>query len=73
MTLFKAVVWALIFLTKLRYPPGVSIAIVLKELYYRHAQNTEDTAKSEYPYGMYSIYKVCTCSNFRGTLMGKVK
>ena len=32
MALFKAVVWALIFLTKLRFPPGVSIAIVLKEL-----------------------------------------
>ena len=31
MALFKAVVWALIFLTKLRFPPGVSIAIVLKE------------------------------------------
>ena len=29
MALFKAVVWALIFLTKLRFPPGVSIAIVL--------------------------------------------
>ena len=32
MALFKAVVWALIFLTKLRFPPGVSIAIVLKYL-----------------------------------------
>ena len=30
MALFKAVVWALIFLTKLRFPPGVSIAIVLE-------------------------------------------
>ena len=30
MALFKAVVWALIFLTKLRFPPGVCIAIVLK-------------------------------------------
>ena len=30
--LIKAVVWALIFLTKLRFPPGVFIAaIVLKE------------------------------------------
>ena len=29
MALFKAVVWALIFLTKLRFPPGVSIAIYL--------------------------------------------
>ena len=28
MALFKAVVWALIFLTKLRFPPGVSIAIL---------------------------------------------
>ena len=28
MALFKAVVWALIFLTKLRFPPGVSIATV---------------------------------------------
>ena len=28
MALFKALVWALIFLTKLRFPPGVSIAIV---------------------------------------------
>ena len=27
MALFKALVWALIFLTKLRFPPGVSIAI----------------------------------------------
>ena len=34
MALFKAVVWALIFLTKLRFPPGVSIAIVL--LYHLH-------------------------------------
>ena len=33
MALFKAVVWALIFLTKLRFPPGVSIAIVLKDRY----------------------------------------
>ena len=32
MALFKTVVWALIFLTKLRFPPGVSIAIVLKVL-----------------------------------------
>ena len=32
MALFKAVVWALIFLTKLRFPPGVSIiAIVLND------------------------------------------
>ena len=30
MAQFKAVVWALIFLTKLRFPPGVFIAIVLK-------------------------------------------
>ena len=29
--LFKTVVWALIFLTKLRFPPRVSIAIVLKD------------------------------------------
>ena len=29
MALFKAVVWALIFLTKPRFPPGVSIASVL--------------------------------------------
>ena len=29
MALFKAVVWAFwIFLTKLRFPPGVSIAII---------------------------------------------
>ena len=28
MALFKAVVWALIFLTKLRFPPGVSIVII---------------------------------------------
>ena len=34
MALFKTVVWALIFLTKLRFLPGVSIAIVLKELQY---------------------------------------
>ena len=27
MALFKAVVWALTFLTKLRFPPGVSLAI----------------------------------------------
>ena len=33
MALFKAVVWALIFLTKLRFPPGVSIAIVLKVVF----------------------------------------
>ena len=26
MALFKAVIWALIFLAKLRFPPGVSIA-----------------------------------------------
>ena len=32
MALFKAVVWALIFLTKLRFPPGVSIAIVLNNV-----------------------------------------
>ena len=32
MALFKAGVWALILLTKLRFPPGVSIAIVLKDL-----------------------------------------
>ena len=29
MALFKAVVWALTFLTKLRFPPGVSIAIAI--------------------------------------------
>ena len=33
MALFKAVVRALIFLTKLRLPPGVSSAIVLKDRY----------------------------------------
>ena len=33
MALFKAVVWALIFLTNLRFLPGVSIAIVLKDSY----------------------------------------
>ena len=27
---FKIVVWAIILLTKLRFPPGISIAIVLK-------------------------------------------
>ena len=38
MALFKAVVWALIFLTKLRFPPGVSIAIVMTvNLYILHA------------------------------------
>ena len=30
MALFKIVVWAMIFLTKLRFPPGISIATVLK-------------------------------------------
>ena len=29
MALFKIVVWAIIFLTKLRFPPGISIATVL--------------------------------------------
>ena len=38
MALFKAVVWALIFLTKLRFPPGVSIAIVLK---HRHGMREQ--------------------------------
>ena len=33
MALFKAVVLALIFLTKLRFPPGVSSAIALKDRY----------------------------------------
>ena len=31
MALFKIVVWAIIFLTKLRFPPGISIATVLKD------------------------------------------
>ena len=41
MALFKAVVWALIFLTKLRFPPGVSIAIVLEynSIPYGHNRN----------------------------------
>ena len=43
MALFKAVVWALIFLTKLRFPPGVSIAIVLKGLNY--PDNSGETDK----------------------------
>ena len=30
MALFKIVIWAMIFLTKLRFPPGISIATVLK-------------------------------------------
>ena len=33
MALFKIVVWAIIFLTKLRFPPGISIATVLKDRY----------------------------------------
>ena len=41
MALFKAVVWALIFLTKLRFPPGVSIAIVLK------VRSTSDNLQTE--------------------------
>ena len=28
MALFKIVVWAIIFLTKLRFPPGISITII---------------------------------------------
>lgn len=31
MALFKAVVWAIIILTKLRFPPGISIATILKD------------------------------------------
>ena len=30
MALFKIVVWAIIFLTKLRFPPGISIATILQ-------------------------------------------
>ena len=37
MALLKAVVWALIFLTKLRFPPGVSIAIALMQVCYKVA------------------------------------
>ena len=33
MALFKIIVWAIIFLTKLRFPPGISIATVLKDRY----------------------------------------
>ena len=33
MALFKIVVWAIIFLTKLRFPLGISIATVLKDHY----------------------------------------
>ena len=33
MALFKIVVWTIIFLTKLRFPPGISIATVLKDRY----------------------------------------
>ena len=31
MALFKVVVWAIIVLTKLRFPPGISIAAVLND------------------------------------------
>ena len=38
MALFiKAVVWALILLTKLRFPAGLSIAIILKDRYKNNA------------------------------------
>ena len=33
MVLFKIVVWAIIFLAQLRFPPGISIATVLKYAY----------------------------------------
>ena len=33
MALYKMVVWPIIFLTKLRFPPGISIATVLKDRY----------------------------------------
>ena len=34
MARFKIIVWAIIFLTKLRFPPGIPIATVLKFLYH---------------------------------------
>ena len=34
MALFKIVVWAIIFLTKLRFPPGISIATAVKLIQY---------------------------------------
>ena len=36
MALFNIVVWAIIFVTKLRFPPGISIATVLKDCYETH-------------------------------------
>ena len=41
MALFEAVVWALIFQTKLRFPLGVSIGIVLKNFSYVRVKNRE--------------------------------
>ena len=52
MALFKAVVWALIFLTKLRFPPGVSIATIcyISLLYYIILYFTKCIALSKDPY-----------------------
>ena len=46
MALFKAVVWALIFLTKLRFAPGVSIAIVLRNLFVLYIKKCKNSTNS---------------------------
>ena len=45
MGLFKIICWALIFLTRLRFPPGSSIATILKTR--RHFGDVESEMKTE--------------------------
>ena len=47
MSLFKAVVWALIFLTKKRFPPGVAIAIAIDIVLFLHNSDKNGNHKNE--------------------------
>ena len=73
MALFKAVVWALIFLTKLRFPPGVSIAIVLKRHCKCHVQvncvqvfNTRSKS-GIFKHHMYILFIILSCIDNSGS------
>ena len=47
MSLFKAVIWALIFLTKQRFPPGVAIAIAIDIVLLLHNSDKNGNHKNE--------------------------
>ena len=45
MALLKALCWALIFIIRIRFPPGTSLAMILNIVNHFRSQNSENTAR----------------------------